>query len=132
MNENQAAKLITGERFVAGQPQLVQGFLDHKPNLTGKGVDDLTLVVLLTPEGDRIANVMVRVIDVLGVRPRNFSLFTDHMLWRVAETDMSDLGELALATLARREKLARQEDERERSEVLAKSRRDANALMGRV
>jgi hypothetical protein len=125
-------QLITGYVYVRLIPQSVTGWLVQRPNLNGLGADKVVPVTLLTADGDRWRNVLVRVIDILGVEVRNFAHFTDHMLWRVAETDMGGLGERALAELAYRERLALKEKLREQSARLEGSKRAAAMLMGRV
>lgn len=126
-----APKLITGRAYTNGEPKPVIGWLVQRPNLNGKGADALVPVTLLTPEGERVRDVLVYVIDVVRAEPRNFGHFSDHMLWRIAETDMGGLGERVLAELAYRERLAQQEKAREEFARLAVSRRAADALMGR-
>lgn len=126
-------KLITGEHYKPfGLREQVTGWLVQCPNLNGKAVDTLVTVTLLTAEGERLRNVLVRVIDVLGVPVRDFSSFSDHMLWRVAEIDMSGFGERAEAELAYRERLALAEKARIEQAKLDISRRAADLLMGRV
>ena len=104
----------------------------QRPNLNGFGADSLVPVILLTPEGEKVHNVLVRVIDVLGAPVRDFGRSLDQMLWRVAELDFHGYGEMALAELTYRERLALVYTARERSARLAAFRRDADALMGRV
>lgn len=126
-------KLIIGEKYEAhGLRTRVTGWLVRRPNLNGRSADSLVPVTLLTDEGEKVRNVLVRVIDVIGTEPRNFSHFTDHMLWRVAETDMGGLGEHALAELTYRERVLREYKAAEESARIAASRRSADVLMGRV
>jgi hypothetical protein len=133
MTSTPAPKLITGEMYKAhGLRERVIGWLVQRPNLNGLGADTLVPVTLLTADGERYRNVLVRVIDILHAEPRNFAHFTDHMLWRVAEIDMGGLGERALAELAYRERLALKEKVREQSARLEGSKRAAAMLMGRV
>jgi hypothetical protein len=131
-----APKLITGVKYQSHcrTPQRVTGWLVQRPNLNGKSLstDNLVPVTLLTAEGERFRNVLVRVIDILHTEPRNFANFSDHMLWRVAETDMGGLGERVLAELAYRESQEIQSRQRAHEAELAVSRRSADALMGRV
>lgn len=127
-----ASKLVTGRHYSEGEPRPITGYLTQCPSLNGLGGDRLVPVTLLTAEGEKVRNVLVRVIDVAGVKLRNFSLFSDHMLWRVAEINMGGLAEGALAELAYRESQKLAEQEREESARLALSRRSADALMGRV
>lgn len=124
-------KLITGRVYANGEPKNVTGWLVQRPNLNGLGADTLVPITLLTAEGEKVRNVLVRVIDLLGAEPRNFAHFTDHMLWRVAEIDMGGLSERALAELAYRERLALKEKLREQSARLEGSQRAAAMLMGR-
>jgi hypothetical protein len=125
-------KLITGRRYIEGEPHNVTGWLVQRPNLNGLGADTLVPVTLLTAEGERFRDVLVLVIDILHTELRNFSHFSDHMLWRVAETNMGGLGERVLAELAYRERLALTEKAREQSARLAASQRAAAILTGRV
>jgi hypothetical protein len=126
-------KLVTGERYQPyGIRESITGWLVQCPNLDGKGADVLVPVTLLTAEGERVRNVLVRVIDVLGVSIRDFSLFSDHMLWRVADIDMSGCGERALAELAHRQRAELEEAARIERARLDISRRAADLLMGRV
>lgn len=126
-----APKLIIGRAYTNGEPKPVVGWLVQRPNLNGKSADALVPVTLLTPEGERVRDVLVYMIDVVRAKPRHFGHFTDHMLWRIAETDMGGLGERVLAELAYRERRALTEKVREESARLAISRRAADALMGR-
>jgi hypothetical protein len=127
-----APKLVTGEKYKAhGLREQVTGWLVQRPNLNGLGADTLVPVTLLTVEGEHHRNVLVRVIDILHTEPRNFANFSDHMLWRVAETNMGGLGERVLAELAYRESQEIQSHQRAREAELAVSRRSADALMGR-
>jgi hypothetical protein len=128
-----APKLVTGVQYQSHcrSPKQVTGWLVQRPVLNGLGIDTLVPVTLLTAEGERLRNVLVRVIDILHVDLRNFSHFTDHMLWRVAETDMGGLAERALAELTYRERLALAEKAREESARLAVSQRSAAILVGR-
>src|SRR3954469_22869452 len=97
-----APKLVTGVKYQSHcrSPKQVTGWLVQSPNLNGLGADTLVPVTLLTVEGERFRDVLVRVIDVLHAKSRNFANFSDHMLWRVAETNMGGLAERALAELA--------------------------------
>jgi hypothetical protein len=132
MTRTPAPKLITGEKYKAhGLRERVIGWLVQRPNLNGLGADTLVPVTLLTVEGERVANVLVRVIDVLGAPVRDFSRSLDQMLWRVAEIDFHGYGEMALAELAYRERLALAEKARIEQARLDLSRRSADALMGR-
>jgi hypothetical protein len=124
--------LVTGRRYIEGEPHNVTGWLVQSPNLNGKAADTMVPVTLLTAEGEHFRDVLVRVIDVLHAKSRNFANFSDHMLWRVAETDMGGLGERALAELAYRERLALTEKAREQSARLTASQRAAAILTGRV
>jgi hypothetical protein len=128
-----APKLVTGVKYQSHcrAPKQVTGWLVQCPNLNGKAADVLVPVALLTTEGERHSNVLVRVIDVLGAKPRNFANFTDHMLWRAAETNMGGLGERALAELAYRENQEIKSRQWAREAELAVSRRSADALVGR-
>lgn len=126
------SKLVTGRVYERGVPRIVTGWLVQHPNLNGKGADALVPVTLLTEDGERFRNVVTRVVDLLGVKLRNFSHFTDHMLWRVAEINMGGLGEYALAELLYRERLAVAEKERIERAQLDISRHSADLLMGRV
>jgi hypothetical protein len=127
-----APKLVTGEKYKAyGLREQITGWLVQRPNLNGLGVDTLVPVTLLTAEGERVANVLVRVIDVLGAPVRDFSRSLDQMLWRVAEIDFHGYGEMALAELAYRESQEIKSRQRVREAELAVSRRSADALMGR-
>jgi hypothetical protein len=127
-----APKLVTGEKYKAyGLREQVTGWLVQRPNLNGLGADTLVPVTLLTAEGERFRNVLVRVIDILHAEPRNFANFSDHMLWRVAETDMGGLGERVLAELAYRERMELEEKARIERARLDISHRSADALMGR-
>lgn len=127
-------KLITGVKYQPGcqTPKRVTGWVTHTANLNGKGGDELTTVTLLTADGERLTNVLVRVIDVAGVKVRDFSRFSEHMLWRVAEINMSGFGARALAELAHRERLEIAEKERIERVKRDISRRAADLLMGRV
>lgn len=127
-------KLISGVKYQSHcrTPQRVTGWLVQCPNLNGKGGDTLVPVTLLTAEGERYTNVLVRVIDVAGVKVRDFSGFSDHMLWRVADIDMSGCGERALAELAHRQHVELEEAARIERARLDISRRAADLLMGRV
>jgi hypothetical protein len=129
-----APKLVTGVKYQSHcrSPKQVTGWLVQRPILNGRSADALVPVTLLTAEGERFRNVLVRVVDALGAEPRNFANFTDHMLWRVAETDMGGLGERVLAELAYRERLEIAEKERIECARLDISRRSADLLMGRV
>lgn len=126
------SKLITGRQYVAGEPHNVTGWLLQRPNTRGMDFDSLVPVTLLTTDGERLRDVLVRVLDVVCGEPRDFTHFTDHMLWRVIETNMGGLSERAFAELAYRERLTLAEKAREESARLATSRRAADALMGRV
>lgn len=126
------SKLITGRQYVAGEAHNVTGWLLQRPNTRGMDFDSLVPVTLLTTDGERLRDVLVRVLDVVCGEPRDFTHFTDRMLWRVIETNMSGLGERAFAELAYRERLTLAEKAREESARLATSRRAADALMGRV
>jgi hypothetical protein len=126
------SKLVTGRIYERGIPRIVTGWLMQHSNLNGKGADALVPVTLLTEDGERFRNVLTRVVDVLGIKVRTFTNFTDHMLWRVAEIDMGGLGERALAELAYRERLALKEKVREQSARLEGSKRAADMLTGRV
>jgi hypothetical protein len=125
-------KLITGRHYVEGEPRNVTGWLVSRPNINGLSADSLVPVTLLTSEGERLRDVLVSVVDTLNVKPRTFHRFSDHMLWRVAETNMGGLAERALAELAYRERLALAEKAREQSARLVASQRAAAILMGRV
>jgi hypothetical protein len=124
-------KLITGRHYPGGDPRLVTGWLVQRPNLNGFGADSLVPVTLLTPEGEKVRDVLVRVIDVLGAPVRDFGCSLDQMLWRVAELDFHGYGEMALAELAYRESQELKGRQRAREAELAVSRRSADALMGR-
>jgi hypothetical protein len=129
-----APKLITGVKYQSHcrTPRQVTGWLTHKSDPNGLSADSLLPVTLLTAEGEKIPNVLVRVIDVLGLSVRDFSRSTEQMLWRVAELDFHGYGELAFAELAYRERQELEAKEREVAARLADSRRNADLLMGRV
>jgi hypothetical protein len=129
-----APKLVTGVKYQSHcrSPKQVTGWLVQRPNLNGLGADTLVPVTLLTAEGEHHRNVLVRVIDILHTEPRNFANFSDHMLWRAAETNMGGLGDRVLAELAYRESQEIQSRQRAREAELAVSRRSADALMSRV
>jgi hypothetical protein len=128
-----APKLVTGVKYQSHcrTPKQITGWPVQHPNLNGLGADTLVPVTLLTAEGERSRNVLVRVIDVLHTEPRNFANFSDHMLWRVAETNMGGLAERALAELAYRERMELEEKARIERARLDISRRSADALMSR-
>lgn len=127
-----APRIITGRHYVEGQPHYVTGWPIKVPNLNGKAADTLVPVTVLTADGEVFRDVLVRAIDVMGVTVRDFRGFTERMLWRVIETNMSDCAELAFAELRRRERAEIEQREREVADRLARSRRAADALMGRV
>lgn len=122
------SKLVTGRLYERGIPRIVTGWLVQRPNLNGKAADVLVPVTLLTEDGERFRNVLTRVVDVLGANLRNFSRFTDHMLWRVAETNMGGLGDYALAELLYRERQELKAKVAERSARLEASQRAAAML----
>lgn len=121
-------KLVTGRLYENGIPRIVTGWPVQLPNLTGKAADALVPVTLLTEDGERFRNVLTRVIDVLGIKVRTFTNFSDQMLWRVAEINMGGLEERALAELAYREALELKERVRIRSAKLEASQRAAAML----
>lgn len=122
------SKLVTGRLYERGMPRIVTGWLVQHPNLNGKGADVLVPVTLLTEDGERFRNVLTRVVDVLGIKVRTFTNFTDHMLWRVAEINMGGLGERALAELAYRERQELKVKVAEKSARLETSQRAAVLL----
>lgn len=130
MSRETNSKLVTGRTYFEGEPTPVSGFLTHTPNLKGFHLTAQVPVILLTPEGERL-HANVEVIDVLGVQPRDFTLASDRMLWHIAKKDMHGLGAHVLAELAYRENALNREVERAQADRIAKSRRDANVLMGR-
>lgn len=125
-------RIITGRRYVGEQYFFATGWLIHKPNLNGYGADALVPVTLLTTDGEIVRDVLARVIDIAGITPRDFRNFTERMLWRVIETDMSGCAQFAFAELGRRERHEIEQREREVADRIARSRRAADMLTGRV
>lgn len=126
------SKLVTGRLYERGIPRIVTGWLVQCPNLNGKAADTLVPVTLLTEDGERLRNVLTRVIDVLGVEVRHFDRFTDHMLLRVVETNMGGLDERAFAELLYRERQDLKVKAREESARLEASQRAAAMLKAGV
>lgn len=127
-----APRIITGRHYTKGAPRFVTGWPTKVPNLNGKAADTLVPVTVLTDNGEVVRDVLVRAIDVVGVTVRDFRGFTERMLWRIVEKNMSGCAELAFAELGRREREEIKERVRQESARLEASRRAADALMGRV
>lgn len=130
MSRETNSKLVTGEPYTPFVGFQVTGFPVHTMNLNGLHPDSMTVATLLTPEGARV-RALVRVIDIVGVKVRDFTRASDNMLWKIAERDMAGLGARAMAELAYRENTLNREVERAQADRVAQSRRDADALMGR-
>src|SRR5438132_1240474 len=114
-----APRIITGRRYVGEQYFFATGWLVRTPNLHGKAADTLVPVTLLTADGEVVRDVLVHVIDVVNIVPRSFGNFTERMLWRVIETNMSGCADMAFAELGRRERREVEQRECEVADRLA-------------
>lgn len=125
-------RVVTGHIFVEGKPQNITGFpvFMHHAGDWRSGTS-LAIVDLLTEDGVLRTRAFAPAFDMLGVPIKTLSAMSDPTLWGIADRDWVGFGALALAELARRENALNREAECALSDRLSKSRRDADALMGR-
>lgn len=105
--------LVTGFIYT-GTPDITREVTGY-PISRGMTGHDITMVGLLTPDGEIVSNVRVSTDVIDSIRVWDLGGMSEPMLWKVADRDLFGRGGHALAELAYRE----------REQVAAQQRKDA-------